>query len=336
MGLNFEGRVFEDNFLIVDIRFAGKQAAMRPSERWFWFDPPFCPGGTALLHKQPDDIWRLDFQLGRHINRDTVLRPDYFDPLIKGMLGAETAYEKEWVSVYTFQCRRMDRFVHGPVVFLGDSAHLVSPFGARGANGGLADADNLAWKLDRVLQGKAGQSLIESYNHERVQAADENILHSTRATDFITPKNRASLACRNAILELASKYDFAQPFINSGRLSAPTPYQDSPLSTPDEDAWYAGPAPGTPALDAPLKQTGQAQWLLEALGEDFKLLHFGPALKGLDLEQISLKTDSAAAKLYDGAAGATYLIRPDQIIAARWKQPTLEKINTALKRALAK
>ena len=49
--------------------------------------------------------------------------------------------------MYTFQCRRMQRFRHDRVIFAGDAAHVVSPFGARGANSGIQDTDNLVWKL---------------------------------------------------------------------------------------------------------------------------------------------------------------------------------------------
>ena len=100
-------------------------------------------------------------------------------------------FELEWVSVYTFNCRRLDRFVHGRVIFIGDAAHQVSPFGARGANSGIQDAENLAWKLAAVLNGEGGEALIESYEVERIQAADENIGHSTRSTDFMSPHSSA-------------------------------------------------------------------------------------------------------------------------------------------------
>jgi len=176
MGLEFEGRVFEDNFLIADIKMEGD----RPSERWFWFDPPFNRGQSALFHKQPDNVWRLDFQLGWDIDREASIRDENVEPYIRAMLGEGVPFEKEWYSLYTFQCRRMARFVHGRVIFAGDSAHLVSPFGARGFNGGVADADNLVWKLDLILRGEAGPSLLESYNDEATTIADENILNSTR------------------------------------------------------------------------------------------------------------------------------------------------------------
>lgn len=331
LGLDFEGRVFEDNFLIADIRF--EQA--RPAERWFWFDPPFNPGRSALMHKQPDNVWRLDFQLGWGIDRAAAARPENVEPYIRAMLGPDVKFTREWYSVYTFQCRRMRRFVHGRVLFAGDSAHVVSPFGARGFNGGLADADNLGWKLDLVLQGRAPETLLESYNQEAIAAADENILASSRSTDFLTPKNTASRAFRDAVLELAETEPFARPFVNSGRLSTAISYPDSPLNTPDDVSWRGGVAPGSPALDAPIGD----DWLLRRLGGRFVLLadRWAGALPD-DVELLDIATFGRDVSLlrsrYGMDAGTGYLIRPDQYVAARWPSPVpVQHIAAALARA---
>lgn len=330
LGLEFEGRIFEDNFLIADVRVDEK----RPSERWFWFDPPFNPGKSALLHKQPDDIWRLDFQLGWDIERAACARPEFVEPLVRGMLGDDVRWEKEWYSVYTFQCRRMARFVHGRVIFAGDSAHLVSPFGARGCNGGIADADNLAWKLDLVVRGSAPPKFLESYNYEAIVTADENILNSARSTDFMTPKSPVAEAFRDATLELAVQHPFARPFVNSGRLSTAVSYPRSPLNIPDEDEWDGGVPPGSPALDAPVAQG----FLLDRLGDRFVLLADGearPASDGLDVVQVDAIGDpeELLRRRYDLEPGSAYLIRPDQYVAARWRTPNAAKVEAALVRA---
>src|SRR5215207_3141858 len=185
-----------------------------PTERWFWFDPPFHPGGSVLLHRQADDLWRIDFQLGWASDPDEERKPERVTPRIRAMLGDNRPFELQWVSVYTFQCARLDRFVHGRVVFVGDAAHQVSPFGARGANSGIQDADNLCWKLARVVRGDAPASLLESYNDERVEAADENIVNSSRSTDFITPKTKASHVLRDAVLALSQQHPFARRLVN--------------------------------------------------------------------------------------------------------------------------
>ena len=328
--LDFDGRVFEDNFLIADIRMKGEM----PPERRFWFDPPFNPGQSALLHKQPDDVWRLDFQLGWDIDRAAAVLPENVEPYVRGMLGDRVEFEPEWYSIYTFQCRRMAKFVHGNVIFAGDSAHLVSPFGARGCNGGLADIDQLGWKLDAVIRGVAPASLIDSYDIEAGQTADENIRHSTRATDFLTPKSEISRVFRDAVLELAKNEDFARPFINSGRLSTAVGYLDSPLSSADCDVWTGGVRPGMPPLDAPLGQG----WLVERLGGRFVLLadgwSHGP-VHGVDIVDLASHAgaDSILRERYALTAGAAYLFRPDQYVAARWHAPSAEHVSRALTKA---
>jgi 3-(3-hydroxy-phenyl)propionate hydroxylase len=229
LGLEIDGKIFMDRFLIADV----VMKADFPAERWFWFDPPFHPGQSVLLHREADNVYRIDFQLGWQADPEEEKKPENVIPRIKAMLGDDREFELEWVSVYTFQCRRMNEFRHGRVLFVGDAAHQVSPFGARGANSGIQDTDNLCWKLKLVLDGKAPDSLLDSYSSERVFAADENLLNSTRSTDFITPKSKTSLTFRNAVLNLAREHAFARALVNSGRLSVPAYLTDS-------QAQYAG------------------------------------------------------------------------------------------------
>ena len=157
-----------------------------PTERWFWFEPSHGEGASMLLHKQPDGVWRVDFQIGWDVDRKEEMKEENIRRRLDAFLG-DIEYDIVWSSIYTFQCKRMERFRHGPVFFAGDAAHQVSPFGARGANSGMQDVDNLGWKLGLVLNGKAPESLLDSYSEERVFGAEENILNSTRSTDFITP-----------------------------------------------------------------------------------------------------------------------------------------------------
>jgi 3-(3-hydroxy-phenyl)propionate hydroxylase len=343
LGLETQGRVFRDRFLIADITM---DAPDFPVERRFWFDPPFHPGGSVLLHKQADGTWRVDFQLGWDADPELEKRHERIAPRVRAMLdsiGAQAAdFSIGWASVYTFACQRMQRFAHGRVLFAGDSAHGVSPFGARGANSGVQDADNLGWKLARVLRGDAPPTLLDSYAIEREAAADENILNSTRSTDFITPKSAVSCLFRDAVLDLAREHAFARRIVNSGRLSLPSCYRGSPLNTPDADAdWPAELCAGAPAADAPLHRAGRPTWLLRELGPEFTLLVFGPAppwVASLPLEVLAIDGDlsdseGCAARRYGGRPGSAYLIRPDQHICARWRMPDAEGVRAALARA---
>ncbi len=158
MGLESKGRVFQDRFLIADIRTSAELLPGGATERWFWFDPPFHPNQSVLLHRQPDNVWRVDFQLGWDADPVEEKKPENIVPRVRALLAASPAkdvdFTLEWASVYTFACMRMERFRHGRVLFAGDSAHGVSPFGARGANSGVQDAENLAWKLALVVRGR--------------------------------------------------------------------------------------------------------------------------------------------------------------------------------------
>lgn len=333
MGVKFEGHLFEDNFLIADV----KMKADFPTERWFWFEPSFKGSSySALLHKQPDDIWRIDFQLGWDIDRKEELKFENIKSRVDAMLGDDVKWQLEWSSIYTFQCRQIEKFRHGRVLFAGDSAHQVSPFGARGANSGIQDIDNLAWKLKLVLDKKAPTTLLDTYSDERVLAAKENILNSTRSTDFITPKTDISKIFRNAVLKLAVNAPFARPLVNSGRLSLPAIYNGSSLNTADCNLMPERTKVGSPASDVKLDN----DWLLNMLGDEFKIVALNidvPStitVGGESLKILNLSTDDniILKQRYLGELNsALYLIRPDQYIAARWQTFDIEKIENAYK-----
>jgi 3-(3-hydroxy-phenyl)propionate hydroxylase len=357
LGLESEGQVFHDRFLIADIHMTSDF----PAERWFWFDPPFHRHQSALLHRQADDVWRVDFQLGWEADPDEEKKPEKILPRLHAMLGDDARFEIEWASVYTFQCRRLRSFRCGRALFAGDAAHLVSPFGARGANSGIQDVDNLAWKLELVLSGQAPERLLDSYDSERTSAADENIRHSARSSDFITPKSDVSRTFRDAVLMLAKRHPFAQRLVNSGRLSTPATLAASPLTTPDSAPFAGRMTPGSPAADAPV--TGAAgRWLLEYLGNEFTVLVFvdrAPAPAVLrDLAALAADPIACGAVLigvgdatpaqwiravatgseeltqrYDARPGTTYLFRPDQHVCARWRAFDLTQTRAAIARA---
>ena len=341
VGAEFSGQAFEDQFLIADV----KMTAAFPTERWFWFDPPFHAGRSALLHKQPDDVWRIDLQLSRYADPAVEKQPENVRPRIARMLGHDK-FEFEWISLYKFQCRRMDRFIHGRVIFAGDAAHQVSPFGARGANSGLEDAENLAWKLDRVLRKSSPEALLETYHVERSAAADENIRESTRATDFMAPNSHQEARLRKAVLSLAKETEFGKRMVNGGRLSVPSIY-DTPLSTADSDGWRGGPRPGASMPDAPVTSTANEDTFLTDSfvreGRRFTLLEFG---NGADIDAPQeigviriggegglVDAEGLAIKRYDAEPGTAYLLRPDGYVAARFRHPTRSALDAALARA---
>ena len=362
IGQESKGRIFRDRFLIADV----KMALARPAERWFWFDPSFHPNQSVLLHMQPDNVWRIDFQLGWDTDPEEEKKPENIIPRVQALLGPGVPFALEWASVYTFACLRMDRFRRGRVLFAGDAAHGVSPFGARGANSGVQDAENLAWKLALVLEGKAPDALLDTYADEREYAADENIRHSTRATDFITPKSHISRVFRDAVLDLAKQHAFARALVNSGRLSVPATLHASVLNTPDSASFDGLMVPGAAAADAPVTlPDGSPGWLLRQLGDGFTAMVFddtdgtadalrsaGDGLAAVKLLSMRssgsaagasgawpdgtiVDSDEMVAARYDLLPGTVILFRPDQHVCARWRQASQPAVRAAMKRALA-
>jgi 3-(3-hydroxy-phenyl)propionate hydroxylase len=250
---------------------------------------------------------------------------------------------------------------------VGDAAHQVSPFGARGANSGFQDTDDLVWKLALVMKGLAPDALLDTYDADRTFAADENIRNSTRSTDFITPKSAVSRLFRNAALELARTQPFARKLVNSGRLSVPAFLVNSALNTPDADAFEGNMVPGAPLDDAPVHVAGQDAWLLDQLGNRFQLLVFADSAEQVDLAvraQAAALADAAipvdtllitshageasggmavlhdreglVAQRLNARPGTVYLMRPDQHVAARWRRFDVAAVRRALARATAR
>lgn len=333
LGLQFEGTQYEGRYVIVDI----VQPTRRPVERLAWFDPPSNPGSTLLMHRQPDDVWRIDYQLRDDEDAQEALKPENILPRVQShlaMIGEDAPWKMLWASMYNAKCLTLPDYRAGRVLFAGDAAHLVPIFGVRGLNSGLDDAANLAWKLAAVLQGSAKAGLLDSYSLERVHAARENIAYGAKSTEFMAPPDFAFRLMREATLRLAVDDPVVQPLINP-RQSAPIAYAGSPLNGPQEGAWTSDQAaPGQPAPEA-LLRGGQGDFhLTQAFGLDFTCLVFGDgplphavadlAAHGIAVLDIAPEADvhgQARARYGLPGEGATglVLVRPDGYVMARWR-----------------
>lgn len=227
LGIGFPGRSFDDKFLICDIR------AEMPfvNERRFFFDPEWNPGRQVLIHPQVDSVWRIDWQVPPDFDLEAEEASGGLDTRIRMIVG-DVDYEVVWRSVYRFHERIADRFAAGRVFLAGDAAHLVAPFGARGLNSGVQDADNLAWKLAYVLNGWAPTSLLDTYAIERRAAAEENLRVTSATMRFLVPESGEERAHRDAVLQRALSDPDATAEVDSGKLAEPYCYADSPLTTP--------------------------------------------------------------------------------------------------------
>ncbi len=364
LGLRLEGDAYEGRFVIADIRIE----LPLPTERLAFFDPAWNPGNTVLMHREPESMWRIDYQLPPGESPEHALALERLRERIDAHLASigqgHLPWELDWSSVYSARTMTLPAYVHGRVLFAGDAAHLLPIFGARGANTGFQDAQILAWKLACVVRGLAPAALLDSYSEERVTAAREVIAESTRSTHFMTPPPPGFRLLRDAVLSLSLRHEFVRPLFH-WRTSRAHRYIGSALNCPhDDDARFTGgPAHGVNAPDVAL---GDGRFLLDVLGLQFSLLWFGdtpaiPAAPGragralrdhdvpvrliavsigagpVDGADITVPDpDGHVVRRYGAAPGATYLLRPDQHVCGRWIDvPDTARFLAAVETALA-
>ncbi|MET0312560.1 MAG: FAD-dependent monooxygenase [Burkholderiaceae bacterium] len=345
LGLQLEGNQYDGRYVIVDIR----QKTKRPVERLAWFDPPSNPGSTILMHRQPDDVWRIDYQIRDGEDPAEAVKPENVLPRVQShlsMIGEDEPWEPLWISIYNAKCLTLPEYRHGRVFFAGDAAHLVPIFGVRGLNSGLDDAGNLAWKLAAVMRGEAEDSLLDTYSRERVHAARENIAYGAKSTEFMAPPHFGFSLMREATLRLALADPKVRPLINP-RQSAPIVYEGSPLNVPQEGEW-TNPlaAPGSPAPEALVLAPGGSLHLTSRYGGEFECLVFsGSALPvaaeevaklGVGVLHIPPEADSLGQArerygLPDAAAQGMVLVRPDGYVMGRWRRLEAGLVAAALR-----
>ena len=361
LGLQLEGMQYEGRYVIVDI----EQDTQRKVERLAWFDPPSNPGSTILMHRQPDNVWRIDYQLAEHEDPAEAVKPENVLPRVQAhldMIGETASWKPLWISIYNAKCLTLPSYRSGHVLFAGDAAHLVPIFGVRGLNSGLDDAGNLAWKLALVQQGHASEALLDNYSSERVLATRENIAFGAKSTEFMAPPHHGFALMRDAALRLALVAPGVRSLINP-RQSSPIEYVDSPLNQPDDGSAFAGGArAGMPAPEARLQTLQGPRHMTQLFGSGFVALYFSndPHLPE-QLQQVAAAARSGIAGLrlvhvapngladaltvvdelgqarqrYDAVEGTLYLIRPDGYVMGRWRgaaSPSVD-IDRVLKRA---
>ncbi len=349
LGVGFPGHSFADQFLVADIR----AELPFPNERRFHFDSEWNPGRQVLMHEQPDSVWRIDWQVPADFDLAAERASGALSTRIRRIVG-QRPYEIVWLSVYRFHERVADLFRVGRVFLAGDAAHLFAPFGARGLNSGVQDAENLAWKLAAVhhgwVSGHEAERLLDSYSQERRSAALENLRVTHATMRFLVPPDDAAHARRREVLEQAVRDADARRQIDSGKLAEPYWYLDSPLTTPHPSVAHFPTAPGMPrppvpgvlCPDAPCRvpeQPGVTR-LRQLFGAGFVILAarepFPLSCTEIPVTTYSLPTidpTGAVRQALRAGADSVHLVRPDGHLAAVLPRRTAAALTAALRRA---
>jgi 3-(3-hydroxy-phenyl)propionate hydroxylase len=357
LGVGFPGQSYDDRFIICDIR---AELPGWESERRFYFDPPWNPGRQVLIHPTPGSVFRIDWQVPKDVDLDEEERSGRLDVRIRAIIGPDADYAIVWKSIYTFHGRRTEHMKVGRVLLAGDCAHIVAPFGARGLNSGVHDAENAAWKLAFVLRGWAPDELLQTYDTERMAAAGENLEITETTMRFLVPQNEQALAHRLDVLERALSDPEARCQVDSGRMYEPFWYIDSPLTTPNPARPFPGrpargqvppPLPGVIVPDTPITdpEHSQASRLRDIARDGLLVLvvddvvpsdiqAFVGGLTAVPVRTIALGTltpDGSLAAILGAQPGEAWVVRPDCHIAAVVPAADRATLAGAIRRVLA-
>ena len=223
VGATMDSKRGDDRWCIADVRFKHQP----PTERHTWIEAPFNDNRAVWQHLMGDDVWRIDYQMAPDADPAYVSREDVVRERLAKQFGADVDCDIVWVGPYAYKSQCLHQLHHGRVFFVGDTAKVVSPFGARGGNTGIADADNLAWKLAAVLRGQAAPGLLASFNQERLQAAQRNVQVTNRTARYLRAPEGVERLFRSASIGLAKHHAFARSLINTGRMAEANRYDMS-------------------------------------------------------------------------------------------------------------
>lgn len=327
-GLRLRGENYEGRYVIADVQMSHDY----PTIRRALFDPDCRRGGTILIHKQPDNIWRIDYQLLDDEDEAVALNEETVRTSVAAVLQEidyTGPWELEWWSVYSANTLALDDYRDGRVFFIGDSAHIVPIFGVRGLNNGLADAENIGWKLSWVLNGHADEKLLDSYSPERRGATLDVFANASKSARFMTPPTAGWRLMRDAALNLALSHPFAGELANPRQMT-PYSYSNSPVVLDDDSSFEGGIAPGAAMPDVRIGD----EFLSNMISSNFTLICFAQTLSDqlatYDLLCCVFDPKSEVAQILAASSQSAYLIRPDGHITARWKSASKAGVLNAM------
>jgi 2-polyprenyl-6-methoxyphenol hydroxylase-like FAD-dependent oxidoreductase len=191
--LNFEGAPYDEDFILADVHLKWDQ----PSEYLSFFMGQGILAGFPLK----DGVFRLVCSRpGGLANNEEPTLKDFQEIFERMAPGKAELVDPVWISRFRLHHRCVDQYRAGRMFVAGDAAHIHSPAGGQGMNTGMQDAVNLGWKLARVLRGEKDDSLLDSYNTERLRVGQHLLRTTDRGFKFGANTNPIYLVLRNLIV----------------------------------------------------------------------------------------------------------------------------------------
>jgi 2-polyprenyl-6-methoxyphenol hydroxylase-like FAD-dependent oxidoreductase len=313
LGIDFAGGTYEHRFYVADVEASGPlmnrelHVSLDEADIMALF-PLASQGRARLIGSLPDSAGSAEKELGwEAVSKDLFARLE---------LRVDRVH---WFSTYRVHHRVARRFRSGRVFLLGDAAHVHSPVGGQGMNTGIGDAVNLAWKLAEVLRGRAGASLLESYEPERMGFARRLVATTDRAFQFATRSGPLAASVRvnlvPSVVAAAFRAASVRRFLFRTVSQTDIAYRESalseggtgPLRAGDRLPWLRGES--GPDNFEPLTSLA---WQMHVYGSASADLAATCARRALPLHVFAR---SAAAGRLGFAHDAGYLVRPDGHLA---------------------
>jgi 2-polyprenyl-6-methoxyphenol hydroxylase-like FAD-dependent oxidoreductase len=335
LGLSFAGSTFERMFYVTDVHIDWQ----------FTHDALtvcIAPHSVVAFFPMPGEKrWRIvgSFPEGVMKNESDVVYEEIEEQIKKEAQIDLDITRVDWFSTYKVHTRHVDRFSKGRCFVAGDAAHIHTPAGGQGMNTGIQDGYNLAWKLAMVLKHSAHESLLDSYNEERLPNAKRLTQTTDRMFNLAAGNDWFINLIRNTVFPPMAKYILSidairkRFFIMISQIGIS--YRDSSLSSHDEDDDF-----DVKAGDRMPYFVIDGQSIFDKLrNPKFHLVTFSDGQTNptqlqstdtLDTETIALCPQ--VAELFGTKESFSVLLRPDNHIALMTRDATLKSVTEYLEK----
>ncbi|WP_083870216.1 FAD-dependent monooxygenase [Haloterrigena salina] len=218
IGANFEGDQSENAFIIADVEDEEINDGHPDLERMFHYDAPEADGRNVLLVPFTGG-WRLDIQCIEGDDPEDLSSDERMREFVRDVMGEEYEDKLKWVSSYHFLQVMADTFVddHRRVLLAGEAAHLLAPFGARGMNSGIADADEAASAIAVALNARTeavARDEVELYAARREKAAEYNLNAAGQALEYLQGDDPATVLRKEVAAEMSEYFETAGEWLD--------------------------------------------------------------------------------------------------------------------------